>query len=521
MGEVEARRYRIMGVIGKGGFGKVYRASLEGPEGFYKDVAIKLLREEDMHLPESTLQRFRDEARILGLVRDRAIVTVDPPTRLGGKWAVVMEYVDGVSCAKLLRVAPVPPGVALEIIQECARALDKVYNQLGRDGAPLQLLHRDIKPGNIQITPSGEVKILDFGIARATFAEREAETTRHIGGTFGYIAPERLSGMEGPEGDIYSLGVVLHVLTTGDKPTRPGEFREHRHSVDRRNEELQQVLRLAKQMLSLEPEQRPSARQVEDLAAVLRRNISGASLRRWCEEMVPEAVTMSADDLVGSILTETLANVPRTNDLLARVRELDRLDEATADRVQQGKGGAPILAVIALLGLGLMGAAGILVVGKVVLDQQQQQMAAIEPEPEPAAPPPPAPEPQPEVEPEPTKNVEPESTRPEPAPPRPKPVHSAVVQPKEVPKPAPQVQPEDSLPKLSINFGSVPLGAHVFIDGVDIGTTPMSGLELTHGTHKVRMETGGGSIDRDITVGRRKPTGYVWRVGDNSWEPKL
>ena len=79
----DRRRYQILGVLGQGGFGRVYRARLQGPQGFVKDVAIKLLNDPDA--PESVLRRFRDESRILGLIRDRAVINVDPPTRLEGR----------------------------------------------------------------------------------------------------------------------------------------------------------------------------------------------------------------------------------------------------------------------------------------------------------------------------------------------------------------------------------------------------------------------------------------------------
>ncbi len=212
----QTRRYTVLELLGEGGFGKVYRARMDGPDGFAKDVAIKLLHDDDF--PESIRRRFRDEARILGLLRDRAIITVDPPTRLGGQWAIVMEFVDGVSADWLARRLTIPPTVVLELVQEVARALDVAWRQEGPDGQPLRLLHRDIKPGNLQVTPNGAVKVLDFGIARADFGKREAKTNRHVGGTFGYIAPERIEGIDGPEGDVYALGVVLHELVTGSRP---------------------------------------------------------------------------------------------------------------------------------------------------------------------------------------------------------------------------------------------------------------------------------------------------------------
>ncbi|MCB9672414.1 MAG: protein kinase [Alphaproteobacteria bacterium] len=302
----ESRRYRILEVVGEGGFGKVYRARLEGAEGFAKDVAIKLLSDDEA--PEIVLQRFRDESRILGLVRDRAIVTVDPPTRLDGRWAVVMEFVDGVNCQVLMKRSPLPPRTAMEIVQEVARALDNVYNQEGPDGTPLHLVHRDIKPGNIQVTPSGTVKILDFGIARAEFQARESKTTTHIGGTFGYIAPERLHGEEGPASDVYSLGIVLGALVTGRRCTTKNRTKIEEWVAQ--DEDLAKVWALSKRMAHVDPEERPSAREVEDECAALGPTLRGEPLRRWAEQNVQAKPDFIEDHLIGNVLTETMAHVP-------------------------------------------------------------------------------------------------------------------------------------------------------------------------------------------------------------------
>ncbi|MCA9567540.1 MAG: serine/threonine protein kinase, partial [Myxococcales bacterium] len=301
----ESRRYRILEVVGEGGFGKVYRARLEGAEGFAKDVAIKLLSDDEA--PEIVLQRFRDESRILGLVRDRAIVTVDPPTRLDGRWAVVMEFVDGVNCQVLMKRTPLPPRTAMEIVQEVARALDNVYNQEGPDGTPLHLVHRDIKPGNIQVTPSGTVKILDFGIARAEFQARESKTTTHIGGTFGYIAPERLHGEEGPASDVYSLGIVLGALVTGRRCTTKNRTKIEEWVAQ--DEDLAKVWALSKRMAHVDPEERPSAREVEDECAALGPTLRGEPLRRWAEQNVQAKPDFIEDHLIGNVLTETMAHV--------------------------------------------------------------------------------------------------------------------------------------------------------------------------------------------------------------------
>ena len=293
----DARQYRILNVLGTGGAGKVYRARLEGGSGFHKEVAVKMLRNDETQ--GQKLERFRDEARILGLLRDRAIIGVDAPTRLDGHWAVVMEYVDGVSAKALLKLhSRFPTSVALEVVAEVARALDKCWYHHGPEGEPLRLLHRDLKPANIQVTPAGEVKILDFGVARANFAEREARTTKHFGGTPGFIAPERLYGVEEPAGDIYSLGVVLYCLLAGDTPKRVPDY-------EATDEVTAQALELAEGMRSHNPLNRPNAREVERACQELQKACSGPSLRDWAETEVPGTSWQKPDELVGTVLTET------------------------------------------------------------------------------------------------------------------------------------------------------------------------------------------------------------------------
>jgi serine/threonine-protein kinase len=163
------RRYRIIAPIGRGGFGTVYRAELLGVSGFSRQVALKVLNP-DIGEQLEVVQRFRDEARILGLVRHRAIVHVDGLTCLDGRWTVVMEYVEGVDLRAILARGPLPAGPALEIAAEVAGAIHAAYTRRLPNGELLRLLHRDLKPANIQVTADGEVKILDFGISRADFA---------------------------------------------------------------------------------------------------------------------------------------------------------------------------------------------------------------------------------------------------------------------------------------------------------------------------------------------------------------
>jgi serine/threonine protein kinase len=239
------RAYRVVGVVGHGGFGTVYRAELVGPGGFVRRVALKVLNPE-VEADAELGQRLRDEARMLGLIRHRAIVYVDELTLLDGRWTVVMELVEGADLRKLLDEGPMPVSAALEVVAEVASALAVAHTATGPDGLPLVLLHRDLKPSNLLLTRHGDVKIVDFGVARGQFAGREAATREFAFGSPGYMPPERTELVECPEGDIYSLGVVLYELVTGKRFGRAhlGRRKHVRH--------VEEVLRMAQLRGALE-----------------------------------------------------------------------------------------------------------------------------------------------------------------------------------------------------------------------------------------------------------------------------
>jgi serine/threonine protein kinase len=289
------RRYAVQDVLGRGGFGTVYRAELAAAGGFRKVVALKVLNE-DVEGSDEVAQRFRDEARILGLVRHRAIVQVDGLVQLGDRWAVVMEFVDGVSLDVAVRRQPLPPGPALEVISEIARALDVAWHAKGPEGNPLRLMHRDIKPSNIQLTAAGDVKLLDFGVARAEFGRREAHTRALAFGSLPYMSPERLDFQDTPAGDVYALGAVLFELVAGEPLGKAkGDPGAHELRVARRAEWLRdqvpsggaELAALFSAMVAHDPVRRPTARELERATAMLQRSIRGTLLRDWAEAHVP------------------------------------------------------------------------------------------------------------------------------------------------------------------------------------------------------------------------------------------
>ena len=318
----ELRRYEVKYPLGKGGFGTVYRADLLGAGGFAKPVALKLLND-DLHGMEEVAARMRDEARMLGLLRHRAIVMVDGLVMLDGRWAIVMEYVEGVDLSFVVEHEGMPVGAALEVIEEVAGALRVAWEKIGPAGHPMHLLHRDIKPANIQVTAQGEVKVLDFGIARANFGAREAKTQNVLFASRSYMAPERLDLIETHKGDVYSLGVVLYELLAGDilGPAAASERRHQQKIIEAvatlRNKGVPEIaLDLLAVCLAFEPDERPTAAEVSKLARTIRREMSDIALIDWCEVEVPKLRSQPKtgdDPLSGRVLVESTDVIERSD----------------------------------------------------------------------------------------------------------------------------------------------------------------------------------------------------------------
>ncbi len=319
------RRFRILKEIAEGGFGKVYLAEQISTDGFSRIVAVKLLHAK-WSTHDEIVMRTRDEARLLGLIRHQHIVKVEDLTSLDGKCAIVMEYLEGVDLKGMMqflkeRNEPFPRAALFEIILGSASALDAAYNAVPLQGASaLKVIHRDIKPSNIFVTTAGAVKVLDFGTARANFAEREAKTQALAFGSQGYMAPERMLGEEDtPKADIFSLGISLYELLTlesfGRVPPRPNKFtqkvEERVMAVNLEGDpawvgNVRQVLR---QMLAYEPAERPTAAEVVDVMETLSQEAKDTGLRKFCRTSVTEAKAAmpeaeTGDPLVGGTVEE-------------------------------------------------------------------------------------------------------------------------------------------------------------------------------------------------------------------------
>lgn len=308
---MSTRSYLILDVLGEGGFGKVYRAETAG--ALTRQVALKLLHA-GLARGDEVARRLRDEARMLALLRHRAIVQVDSLIRVDGQWCAVMEYVKGTDLHRVMAASgAVPAAAALEIVAEVAGALHEAYTTVVAD-RPLCLIHRDIKPSNIVLTAAGEVKLLDFGVARAEFEEREAETQSISYGTLNYMAPERMLFETSPAGDIYALGVVLVELLLGRPAahTVPNERRHQALVADLVREVVERTGSLAigefvDHLYAYNAATRPDARETQRHALLLARSSRGEPLRDWAERAVTSArraCPPAKDDLCGTTLVE-------------------------------------------------------------------------------------------------------------------------------------------------------------------------------------------------------------------------
>ena len=299
VGQLYGDRYRLQLRIAIGGMGEVWQAE---DELILRQVAIKILKEEYLSDP-LFIERFRTEAKSAALVEHEGIANVYDYGEDTNAAYLVMELVPGESLSRVIeREKKLPDTRVLDIMAQTARALGAAHAR--------GLVHRDIKPGNLLITPDGKVKITDFGIARVG-DQVPLTKTGQVMGTVQYLAPEQATGKPStPATDLYSLGVVAYEALSGKRPfTGENQMAIAMAHINEMPPALPEsidprVQNLVLSCLAKKPNQRPeSATSLAIRAEALLREKKGKPTIRSIKEV--------EDDPVTELITTDTAPLPR------------------------------------------------------------------------------------------------------------------------------------------------------------------------------------------------------------------
>ena len=227
-------RYELLVPIAKGGMARVWAARLHGQRGFSKTVAIKTILPHLAEEPEFE-RMFLDEARIAALVHHPNVCEIYELGEEGKVLYIVMEWVNGESLIQLLRssgkMAPMDARLAGRIVADACAGLHAAHQLTDDDGRPLGVVHRDVSPHNILVGADGQVKVADFGVAKALGQAHSATQAGQAKGKMAYMAPEQIAGQADRRSDVFSMGIVLYEATTGKRPYGGANDAETMHQI--------------------------------------------------------------------------------------------------------------------------------------------------------------------------------------------------------------------------------------------------------------------------------------------------
>jgi eukaryotic-like serine/threonine-protein kinase len=265
--------FKLVRKIAEGGMATVYEAEQLGPAGFSKRIALKVIHPRFARRKEF-LQLFIDEAKLSANLAHGNVVQIFQLGEIEGDYFITMEFIQGPTLRALIDrhrelAAQIPPALAAYIASRVCRALDFAHHVTDAGGQRLDIVHRDVSPGNVMITWDGHIKLADFGIAKAATSIDPAEDGQWLMGKKHYASPEQILGLEvGPSSDVFSLGVVLFellalkqlfqeertALMIEEVAVKP--LPEPRSLIRDLDPELEQILLMA---LEREPERRSTA----------------------------------------------------------------------------------------------------------------------------------------------------------------------------------------------------------------------------------------------------------------------
>ncbi len=500
-------RYRLLERIGAGGMAEVFLARLEGPEGFARKVAIKVVHPDTRD--DGHLLSLVDEARVAGLLRHPNIVQVHELERRGEGFYLVMEYLEGRPLDQLLRGSAIKGrtasvDVVIDVGLQVLDALAYAHAATDDAGTPLELVHRDIKPSNLMISDRGLVTVVDFGIARAATLERRTETG--VGkGTPAYMSPEQLTGAPvGPSADLFSLATVLYEMATGHRLFQAGSLIQlvHRRQVGIDADDVERLRGVDQALAAVVLkglDQDPTRRwQSADAMADALRELTTAHprtpLRGWIGEITDLVEGASGDRSLPTRQASVAATAPDKEAAGVRPRwvEKDAEPGVVATRlVDRTEGDADPVATRAMpkderprAVVAYLAAGGIVVglVGLAFFLLEPGGLATPEPTPGPVAVADPSPEPTPEEPPAPT----PVAADPTPPPPESTPAEPSTP---EQPTPEPTPEPPTATPEAVATISPPTAKASVYVNIVGGGGGQVEieghGRRETPGTFRV------------------------------------
>ena len=329
MSELLNNRYALGEMIGTGGMADVY---IGDDTRLNRKVAIKVLRR-DLARDPSFVARFRKEALAAGGLNHPGIVSVYDSGEDNNSPYIVMELVSGKTLRQVMQDGEISQSRALEIIEGILQALEYSHNE--------GIVHRDIKPGNIMITDSGDVKVMDFGIARATDDIGATMTnTWNVIGTAQYLSPEQATGeMADGRSDLYSLGCLMYELLTGRPPftgdTPVSIAYQHVSSPITPASQVKAGLntdldRMLEVVLSKDPKNR--YQDAGSMLADLQRVIKGEPVTTKIQKIFPrkKLITAVAAAVIGALLVGAGVFFSGSNSALLPVPNVVGLTEAEA-----------------------------------------------------------------------------------------------------------------------------------------------------------------------------------------------